>query len=170
MVDPLGSPVVLDASVLINLIATEVPGELLESLDVDVVVREQAWSEVTRDPRGRGPPALVLDPLRAAGNLSVVPLEGVALATFMELVSAPSPDDLGDGESATIAHAVASGWAAALDDKKAIRILRARSPTTRQIYTVDIFALAKAKSSLSAKVVDQAFDDALRFARMRVPK
>ncbi|MCC7386744.1 MAG: hypothetical protein IT384_33220 [Deltaproteobacteria bacterium] len=58
------------------------------------------------------------------------------------------------------------------DDKKAIRILRTRSPATRRIFTVDIFALAKAKSkaSLSAKIAGQAFDDALRFARMRVPR
>lgn len=169
MVDRLSSPIVLDASVLINLVATEITEQLLASFGVQVYAAQVAFDEVTRDPRKRGPIATTTDPLVERGALVVVPLDDAELETFLNFVGAEKPDDLGDGEAATIAVAASRGFAVALDDGKAIRILRAQHPMMRQLYTVDLFALAEQSGLVSRDDVRRAREDAIKYARMRIP-
>lgn len=164
------SGLVLDASVLINVIATDIPGELLRSAGAPVYVPSFALSEVKRDPRGRATPEEIFRPLLRAGVLSVIELSAEEAATFIELVGADPADALDDGESAVIACAHHRGHGAALDDAKALRITWSRFPAVTTFFSVDLFEMAQERGLVSAELARPAFEDARRYARMRVPK
>ncbi len=160
---------VLDASVLINLVATDCALQLLETLKVPAIVESHASREVRRNPREQTENPQVLDFLVTAGGLQRVTLDSVALETFIELTGAPAPDDLGDGESGSIAYAVLVGGAVALDDAKARRVCSERFPSVPVYYTVELFQAANHGAAVDPSVLRSAVFDALIHARMRIP-
>jgi hypothetical protein len=161
--------VVIDTSVLLNVIATDIPRELLRAFGLPACVPRTAHKEVLRDPRDRSNPGRILDLIIAEGLLTIAELDVGETETFLTLVSAPSPDDLDDGEAAVIACAYHRSFAVAIDETKAIRILRSQFPRVRHFFSVDLFDLARDKGLVSAALAAQAFEDAKRYARMRVP-
>jgi hypothetical protein len=158
-----------DASVLINLIATDVAVELLRSVGVPVVIMRPAADEVVRDPRRKMSGRARLEELMRNGVLEIAELGPAHLTRYIELVGAPQPDDLGDGEAATICAAGAAG-AVALDDAKAIRVALQRYPKMQQVYTIDILMHACRSGGLPVADCRKAISYALTFARMRVPR
>jgi predicted nucleic acid-binding protein len=158
---------VLDASVVINLLGSGVADRVLTALDGRRVVPDVTSGEVLRHPltsSGRGDH---LEPYIRAGLVERVELLPTALATFMRLVGAESPDDLGDGESAAIALAQELGLSIALDDTKARRIVREQFSLLQMVTTVELFALPSVAAALGADLADAVFS-ALVNARMRV--
>ncbi len=140
MPDPTGSPgLVLDTNVCINLLATEAVAALLGALAIPCLVPAPVLAEVTRDPVTRAALPDAGHPLRGhAPLLAVVDLTDREVDLFLDLVGAPAPDALGDGEAAAIAVAVHRGLDIALDDRKARRIIRDRFPQLRTFWTVDL--------------------------------
>jgi predicted nucleic acid-binding protein len=158
-----------DASVLINIIATDVAVELLRTVGVPVLIARPAAEEVVRDPRRKVSGRARLDELVQAGVLEIAELGSEHLGRYVELVGAPGPDDLGDGEAATICAAEISTAAVALDDAKAIRVAAKQCPEVQHVYTVDLLLHACRSGSLSATDCRKALTDARSFARMRIP-
>lgn len=161
--------IALDASVFINLIATDCVADILGALPWPVQMEERALAEAFRDPRNGGSTEPVLRELGEAGLLSRVCLSGSSLDIFAQLTGAPAPDDLGDGEAATIALAHATGDIVATDDGKATRICRETMPTIKVCTTIDMFRYRGVGRVLGAERLQQVVTAALSIARMRVP-
>lgn len=169
--EPRISVIVLDASVVINLLASGAMTEILTAVADRRVLTDQAHTEVVTDPRKvpRVKDPAVLAPWVTSGVLSREKLGGDALTTYLDLVGAEPPDDLGDGEAATIAWAASAGAVAMLDDTKAIGVCRRRFGGVDVLTTLDLLKRVAAQRALPEAVLHDAIFDALRFARMRVP-
>jgi predicted nucleic acid-binding protein len=159
---------VLDPSVVINLLATGHSAAILKALGMsavatDNVVREIAFGSSSGRPEVEQLRAIIDDRL-----LLVSELEGIAMDTFFRLVSGRASESLGDGEAATIAFAHAKGCSAAIDEKKATRLAADRFDSVRLVTTIDILSHGTIQASLGdARLADATFN-ALQLARMQV--
>lgn len=162
---------VLDTSVLINLLATEAINAILEALAVPCHAPQQVLAEVCRDPvTGVIFPA-ERHPLREkSSGVSILALEGTELDLFLRIVGAPAGDALGDGEAAAIAVAVSRGLDLVIDDRKARRIVRERFSRVRTYWTVDLLQARPVVAALGRHQADECFAKARRFGRMHVPR
>lgn len=151
---------VLDASPLINLLASGAFAEVLHALERRFVAVRKAVSEVRR-----GSATSLLEDALGNGLLERGDLSEQAAKTFAELVG--DDHDLGDGESATIAHAVDLNLGVVLDDGKARRICAARFPATPILSTVDLLRHPRVALALGPRLAPTIFD-ALIVGRMRV--
>ncbi|MCL2716401.1 MAG: hypothetical protein FWD68_18000 [Alphaproteobacteria bacterium] len=159
---------VLDASVVINLLNTDYSTPILKALTIPIFVASHIVDELKRGVvKGRQESDLLTRMIdeRVVG---VVELRGNALVTFADLVSGKSSDTLGDGEAATLAIAHEMSCAAAIDERKAMRIAAERLVSLRLVSTVDILAHGKVRASLGDANLAEATLGALRQARMQV--
>jgi len=163
------NPLVLDASVLINLIAMDAVAELLRALPGRAIVEEITLLEVLHDPRDGSSARAILDDLFRRGLLQEERMGDSALKTFLSLTGAQPPNDLADGEAATLAHALQHDGAAITDDKKASRIAHTLFPHLKVYCTLDILSSAPAIAALTSDEISLAVYQALIYARMRVP-
>lgn len=157
---------VLDTSVWINILGTGCAERILASLGAPALVVDTAAGEVTRDPldpRSSDP----LLPLIQAKLIEQVALDAEGAALFVSLVGAESPDDLGDGEAATLAFASRNQLCAAIDERKARRVAGERFPELTLVSTVDLFRTPSVIEALGADLAN-AVHGALVSARMRV--
>lgn len=161
---------VFDTSVWINLLATEAMEPILRALAVPCHAPEQVVAEVSRHPvTGIRFPA-DNHPLRQmSARVSILSLDRAELEVFLEIVSAPAGEALGDGEAAAIAVASSRGLDLVIDDRKARRILRERFSQVRIHWTVDLFQAGSVVAALGRPLIDECFARALRFGRMHVP-
>ena len=160
---------VLDASVIINLLGTGMPEELIGALGRKCVVARNALREITRDPLTGQSAAVPLKSLTDVGLLERQEMHGEALAMFLDLSLAQPPAGLGDGEAATIAYAVATGASAVIDERKATRIGAAKFPKLRIISTLDLLSCCPVARAIGGATLSDAVFAALIHARMRVP-
>lgn len=172
MPDPAGSRgLVLDTNVWINLLATEALDEVLDALAVPCLTPEQVITETTRHPVTGLAFSPDDHPLRGlTPRVEVLTLGGAELSLFLDIVGAPAPDALGDGEAAVVAAAVTRGLDVALDDRKARRIIRERFPRLRAFWTVDVLRAPSVVRALGARRAAECFERAQRFGRMHVPR
>ena len=160
---------VLDASVWINLLATEAMEAVLEAVAVVCHAPEQVIDEVRRHPVTGMMFSADSHPLRQKPLISNTSLEGTELDLFLEIVGAPDRDALGDGEAAAIAVAVSRGLTLVVDDRKARRILRERFSQVQTCWTVDLLQAPSVLKALGAQRAGECFEKARRFGRMHVP-
>ncbi len=164
----LDSTLVLDSSVVINLLATSHSNEILRALTIPIIVTENVVDEIERGATtGRGQYEL----LKTAINDQIVQvkkLDDLALEHFFALVSGRTSDTLGDGEAATLAYAHCNGFSAVIDEKKATRIAVERFNSLRLATTVDVLAHRSVQACLSDLFVAESTFRALRVARMQV--
>lgn len=164
-------PLVLDASVLINLIATGSCEGILAALPNRIQMTEEAATEVGRGrSRQSDSSGTAWQPVKLSQHLETVSLKGAAVRVFRELVSGPGPQTLGDGEAATIAFANEEGAVAVMDDRKALRICNARFPDLRTASTVDILTHRRVCTTFGEHRSADLVFEALQNARMRVPE
>ena len=145
--------VLLDASCLLNLYATERFGEIAASLREQfavaayVVDREALY--VLRRPAPDAAQEQVpvdLSPFEADGLVEVMRLERPAEeATFVALAAL-----IDDGEAITAALALHRGCSVATDDRKARRVLGERAPTVPLVSTLDLLSEWAAATSIPA--------------------
>jgi predicted nucleic acid-binding protein len=160
--------IVLDASVIINLLATGHANTILQALAVPLYVTDYVVREIEQGAvNGRPEPALLAE-LIANQVLTIKELTGTALEDFFGMVSGHTSSSLGDGEAATLALADRNGFSAAIDEKKAARIAKERFETLRLVTTVDILASPLVEQSLGNEALTDATLQALRRARMQV--
>lgn len=159
---------VLDASVVINLLATGHANTILQALAVPLYVTDNVVREIEQGAvNGRPEPALLAE-LISDKVLIIEELAGAALEVFFGMVSGHTVSSLGDGEAATLALAYRNDLSAAIDEKKATRIAAERFETLRLVTTVDILAAPPVQQSLGKKALANATLQALRHARMQV--
>ena len=164
-----GRDVVLDASVFINLLATEIPGKILQGLGVKAFVEERTLAEVTRHPVPYHDLATTLEGLFRSGLLTLGKLNGAGHTLFYELVANDIVGGLDDGESATIAFAITQGLLATIDEKKATRIMRERWPSSHLANTVTLLAQQKLVNFIGRDMLSSACCSAARYGRMHIP-
>lgn len=161
-------PLVLDASVIINLLATGHAGVILQTLPGRSYVTENVVSEINGGAGSGRPESKQLLELIECRNLEVVDLDELALDSFIGIVSGSASESLGDGEAATLAFAHHRGLVAAIDERKATRIAAERFTSLRIATTVDILAYPSVRRALGQEKLSTAVLDALRLARMQV--
>ncbi|MBW5451423.1 hypothetical protein GRF21_09940 [Pseudomonas aeruginosa] len=160
--------IVLDASVIINLLATGYANTILRALATPLYVTDYVVREIEQGAvNGRPEPALLAE-LISDQVLIVEELAGAALEDFFGMVSGHTSSSLGDGEAATLALAYRNELSAAIDEKKATRVAAERFESLKLITTVDILAYAPVRSSLGNEVLAKATLLALKHARMQV--
>ncbi len=162
------SHLVLDSSVVINLLATGQPAAILSALAMSIIVTDNVIREITPGGISGGPEVNLLSELIANEIVRVVGLEGQSLQTFFDLVSGSASETLGDGEAATLAFAYGNGGSAVIDEKKATRLSGSRFGSLRLATTIDILAHDAVRSALGLAALAEATNQALRLARMQV--
>lgn len=160
--------IVLDASVIINLLATGYVTEILQALKASLVVTGHVVREIEQGAaNGRKEPKLLTE-LIDARFLQMKELSGPSLEHFFSMVSGKTSDSLGDGEAATLAFAYSNGFSAAIDEKKATRIAGERFEAMKLVTTLDILAHELVRTLLGDTALASATFQALRVARMQV--
>lgn len=167
----LSVPLVLDASVLINLLATGRLEGVLSCFCPSAVVVEEVIGEVRRNPRDRQENPAILEPYFTQAVLTRESLSTseAMLELYLDLAGADEQEDLGDGEAASIAYAVHQGYAVALDERKARAVCRRRYPSVQICSTLDVLRTLESAGGFPRQHVVESVYDALKFARMRVP-
>ena len=130
---------VLDASAVLNLLGTGRAADVLRLVGRETVIVEEAVREVERNPLDGSAGSAAIDALVCAGLLHIRPLLPSGYEVFANLVAAPSPDGLDDGEAATVAYAVDVGGIPLLDEKKATRIATTL-PVPAPLCTLDLLS------------------------------
>lgn len=161
-------PLVLDASVIINLLATGHADTILQALPGRPCVTENVVVEIKGGAENGRPESKKLFDLIESGNLEVVELDEQALESFIGIVSGSSSDSLGDGEAATLAFAHRNRLIAAIDERKATRVAAERFGSLKIATTVDILAHTSVRFALGPEQLPTAILNALRLARMQV--
>jgi hypothetical protein len=163
-----GSALFLDASAVINLVASNQMEEILLALACPILIEETVCGEFKRNPRDGSSSKGVIEALVARSRLTVVKMSDVQFEMFLRLTGCPPPDDLGDGEAATLACADGAG-AAIIDEKKAMRIA-VRDFSKMSVYSsLDLICSETVSNRLGRSGVSDAVYEALKVARMRVP-
>lgn len=159
---------IADASVAINLNATDRPADILRALPhkvalVDIV---QSELELGRE-RGRRD-AEITQALIEKKYLRLVRLGETGLRHFEKLVVGSATDTLDDGEAATVAYALEVTATAVIDERKALRICSSRYPGLLTASSLDLIGHAEVLKALGEAGLAEAIFRALRDARMRV--
>ena len=160
---------VLDASVLINILGTGSPDAVLRAVNRAVLVDEIALREVTIDPCTGKSPTDLLVRLQTSGLIEVIKMNDDAYNLFIGLTGAGPPDDLDDGEAATLAQAAQRGYVAVIDEKKATRIAGVLFPEVVLLNSLDLLAAPELLQQSGRDGLADILYLALCNARMRVP-
>lgn len=160
---------VLDASVMINLLGTGEPAKILTVLDRRIILEAYALGEVTIDPSTHASPEDILTALVSSKLIHLERLSSQGFDRFLSLTGAGFQAGLGDGEAATIAHAVENGVAAVLDDRKATRVARSNFPQLFIFNSLDLLSHKNILQDFGEETLGNLVYYALRHARMRVP-
>ena len=134
------SVIILDASCVINLYATDHMAAILQSIPQSITVSAYVFNEealwIKEYINGQLVKKLVqLQPLVDAGLLTLVTITGEAESNLHVLLSSKIRDE---GESRTGAIAINRDWAVALDDRKARRIIHETSSNIELVYSLQL--------------------------------
>lgn len=130
---------------------------------VDVVLQELEYGRT----KGRRD-AELLRALIDQGVVGLVTLSDDAEAHFERLVVGAAAATLDDGEAATIAHAIVTGGAAVIDERKAMRLCATHYPNLAIHTTVDVLAAPSIEAQLGKDALAECLFKALQHGRMRV--
>lgn len=162
----------LDASGMLNFLGTGISYELLSNLGRPILMAPKALGELKYHPIKGEEIGLSLMRLKSVGILTEVPLGHSGRAIYEELVGDGIGGGLDDGEAATIALAIehATTTIAVLDEKKATRMFQERWPARLAVGTLTLLGLKDTRGTLSEEALADACFNALKHARMRVPR
>ena len=162
-------PVVTDASVIINLNATESAAAIIDAFPNPFLVTANVCRELSMgEPRGHlcGEK---LEALISQGVLALAELGPADDTVYRSLVEGRFEGTLDDGEAATIAYAVGHESVALIDERKARKICAARFPALLFGSTVEMLLHPAVAERLGESGQSDAIFLALRDARMHVP-
>lgn len=164
------SLLIADASVVINLNATLRAAEVIRALPNPVAVTINSFSELRGGLSNGHKDAEQLQDLVARGIVNVVELGVVGAEIYGSLIEGFAARTLDDGEAATIGFAQQCGGVAVIDERKARSICLSSFPDLSVASTVDLLLHPEVEAALGHLGQREAIFNALRFARMRVPK
>lgn len=166
--EEIDDPLVLDASVVVNLNATGFADRVLDAIPAGVFIPDPVIRELQRGTKMGHSDATDLDALLAQGLADTLKVPVSAQSEYISLVSGSSTSSLGDGEAATIASAFAMRAWAGIDERKARRICSDRYKEVKVASTVDILAHPQVVGALSEDEFSAALLAALEVANMQV--
>jgi hypothetical protein len=163
----MGTILITDASVLINLVASGAAGEILTGSGIDFKVCPDVIREVKilRDRETGEKHAIDLEPFFAAGALE--PIEPETDLEFELLIDYAALLGAGDGEAMCFALAESRGHPIAIDDERAIRRAKKRNPNFETLGTLEILILWQERNGISHEQMGQLLQSIFRFARFR---
>ena len=165
--DDLATPIVADASVVINLIASGFAATILGALAGPLRVPSEVQTEIERGrSRGRNDADEVAG-LVVSGKVAIVELGAAGTRCFSTLVVGPAKDTLDDGEAATIAYATEHDATILIDEKKATRLCAERFSHLTVGSTVDLVGCPAVRAKLREDLAGALFN-MLFVGRMRV--
>ena len=167
LLDP-SAPLVLDASVVINLNATGDAARILAAIPNSIVILDVVSQELQGGRATGRTDAAMVDDLVKAGSAQLASLSAECEGNFLALVSGAGVTTLDDGEAATIAWAVAHGGIPIIDEKKGLAICQDRFPSLQLGTTTDLLAHERVRAEFSVEELADAIFKALSLARMRV--
>lgn len=162
------SGIVLDASVIINLLATKRADEILMALGMTVVTPEEVAREIAKGAENGREEFRGLQGLIDKKVIGVVELGAQSLEAFYDLVSGGTANSLGDGEAATLVFSETNSLVAAIDEKKATQRASEVFSSLKMATTIDIFSYISVQKNISDDALLQSILLALRIARMQV--
>jgi hypothetical protein len=166
---PSQSVAILDACVLINILASGRAQEILTGSEYRFAVCTVVGSEsiYLRAADANAPPEEVnLDPFVKSKCLTVCALSGDAeRSLFIDYAT-----DLDDGEAMTLALAFSRGFSMATDDRKARRIfLEEIGDATRLLSTAQILRMWSQRAALTARELKKLLLEVSRRGRFSPP-
>jgi predicted nucleic acid-binding protein len=159
---------VLDASVMINLLGTGAMHEVIAALARELHIERKAFRELKFDPAAGGPAAATLAPVLDGRRLLVVDLPGEMIAEFVQLATAGARNGLHDGEAASIVLAQQLNAAVVLDEDRAQRAARRHFPGIEVLTSVDLLAAPEVFEAFGEQRVSDLIFASCMKARMRV--
>ncbi|MER8447048.1 hypothetical protein NKH52_28050 [Mesorhizobium sp. M1066] len=161
-------PIILDASVAINLNASGSAETILRAVPNDILITDIVLDELREDTRTGRPDRALTEALIVSGVISVIGISESDELEFERLVVGPGNSTLDDGEAATIAAAYGSGHIAIIDERKGRRICAELYPRIVFGDTCDVLAHPKVEQALGRQTLSDAVASALRSARMPI--
>lgn len=160
---------VADASVVINLNATDRAAAIIKALGSPFFVTENASTELANGSKKGHRDHDRLLALIDSGFVRTLSIQSAGLRIYESLIHGSTAATLDDGEAATIACAHEVSAIALIDERKARAISRASFPTLPVLCTAELLIHELITESLGAKGQADALVKALTLARMRVP-
>jgi hypothetical protein len=151
------------------LLGSGAPSLILRGLHRRILVDDVTLGEVSIDPATGKSAKDACDKLIADGLIEKVEMTDQAYELFISLTGANPPDDLDDGEAATIAQALQLGAAAVIDERKATRIAASSFPDLVVFSSIDLFGCSDLVRAIAEHELASLLYGAFKNARMRVP-
>jgi predicted nucleic acid-binding protein len=159
---------VADASVVINLNATDCAAEIIKAISSPFLVTDNACIELESGAGNGHRDHELLVGLIDAGLVRRVSLAKSSIPIYESLIDGTARQTLDDGEAATIAYAHEVGGAALIDERKARKLCTTSFPQLALTSTVELLMHQSVAAALGAEKRLDALTRALTHARMRV--
>lgn len=161
---------VLDASVLINLLGCGAANQVLGALTSPCLVEAKVFNEISKHPI----PGLChineLKALVSSGHIEQTQMTEGEYTSYLEMVQAPLGKRLDVGESATLAVAHSRGLSVVVDENKARAYARDHMPKVAVVSTLCLLISAAYRVRGDMPYVQELVTLARQNARMGVPK
>lgn len=163
----MGTILIADASVLINLAASGAAGEIFIGCGMEFKVCPDVIREVKvlRDRETGEEHAIDLEPFFTAGSLERI--EPETDSEFELLIDYSALLGAGDGEAMCFALAESRNHPIAIDDVRAIRRAKKRNPDFETLGTLEILMIWQERNEVSEERIGQLLQSIFRYARFR---
>ena len=161
---------VLDASVLLNVLGCGAIEDVLGALSGPCLVEDKVLGEIQRHPVPSLCHLTALQALIKSGYLARVTMTDAEYALYLSMVQAPLGVRLDAGESATLAIANSRGHAVVMDENKGRRYLAERFPNMEAASSLTLFISATFRFGRDRVFLRNAVLSARNTARMAVPR
>ena len=162
-------PIAADASVIINLNATDDAVAIIDAFPNPFLVTDNVRRELSLGKSRGHLCGERLEALIGQGVLAPAELGPADQNVYRSLVEGGFEGTLDDGEAATIAYSVGNDSVALIDERKAKRICADRFPDVLVVSTVEMLLHKAVAEQLGESGQCEAIFLALRDARMHVP-
>ena len=161
-------PLVADTSVIINLVASGIPEQIISSINNPIYVVDEILPELNRGNEKGCLDAEILENLISNGNVKCVSLNDECWEHFGLLVSGSAITSLDDGEAATLAYCAVHKNVPIIDEKKANKVCAGLYKELKPISSVALFKLASQHQNMNHPILSKAIYNALTNGRMFV--
>jgi predicted nucleic acid-binding protein len=160
---------VLDASVLLNLLGSCRPRFLLKHLPFEAAIPAAVAYEIKHEPQIEAETDASFVELVEAGSLRIIEPSNEVERIALSLAGSPTPNDLDDGEAYAIAQAAVMDAVLGIDERKGRRIVAEEFPNLTCMFTIEIIERAAMRANMGEAELGEIIYSALRWSRMRIP-
>ncbi len=161
--------IVIDASVLINLMAIGTIQAVLRNLNRSVVITNQAYMEVRRDSLANRVASEVIQPLEKQRLLIRRDVGAGQAQNIFNYLTNELPVVLGEGEAATIGMCQSLSLTAVIDDLEGRKMSQEYWNIPKVIGTMDLLGDDKMRSKFKHSEYQKLILNAAQYGRMYIP-